>query len=396
MVHQAYIRHSDFLVQLAPAALRPQRAQDGQYSSETEQAVSDRHDSSAPLGEAAATDTWAVTEPQGQQPLYIPPQALESSSAQPQAAITQATSLSAVLLDAPKDQQPVHGSNTMVSEPPAALRHSASLPNTLAALPDVAQTSIPDTAVPAAKPSPYDSLAVTQGKDRGLSRPECYSPKDTLGADNPNPNWEASNELQSAHSLPTAPAAGVVVAPRYPIATSGTAAVGSTLHNLPRNSTAGTLYRSAFQPYNNKGPSLGSNAKATADNSSSSQLRLACIPGSATGTHDHIGMQTGQGSKEPISEDKENVLPAAAGEHRLESQVLKGLDSMKASNAVNTSTMRSPRQSLEGTDGRGRAGSHSGEHEMAVGANAVPLGYCGAELGEIAASKRAKFTHGFD
>lgn len=393
-------------MQLAPAAI--QKVQGGLHSSETEQAVSDGHNSSAPPGEAAAeADTGAVPEPQGHQPLYIPPQALELNSAEPQLALTEDQSLSALLVGVPTDKQaPLGPHQSVVSELPicsASLRRSTSLPNHLATLPAAAETPIPDSAEPAAKASPHNSLAVTEGKQGSLSGHECYSAKGMSGADNPNPSWRASNELQSVHSLPTSPAAGVGVTPSYPIATSATAAIGSVLHNLPRNSAAGTLYRSAFQPYNSKDPSLGSKATSTADNTSSSQLGLACIPGSEAVKHAHTGMPTGQGNKEPISDDKENVLPAAAaGGNRLKSQVSRSMDSLKASDAINTSAVSSTRQSWIGVDGPAEdalEGGNSSMHEMAVGANGMPLVYCGAEgteFGDSAASKRAKFTHGFD
>ncbi|KAL3137140.1 hypothetical protein ABBQ32_006710 [Trebouxia sp. C0010 RCD-2024] len=394
-------RADPFTYQLALVAL--QKVQGSLHSSESEQAVSDRHDPSAPPGEAAVeADMGAVTESQGHQPLYIPPEALELNSAEPQPALAQDQSLSALLLDAPKDKQAPHGSHQcMVSELPicsASLRRSASLPNNLVTLPAAAETPIPDSAMPAAKASPYNSLAVNHGKQGSLSGPESYSAKGMSGADNPNPSWKASNEVQSAHSLPTLPAAKVVVAPSDPIAPSATAAVGSVLDNLPRNIAAGTLYRSAFQPYNSKDPSQGSKATTMADNTSSSQLRLACIPGREAGKHDH----TGQGNKEPISDDKENVLPAAAGGNRLESQVSMGMDSLKASDAINTSAVNSTRQSWKGADGQAEdafGGGASAMREMASGANGMPLGYCGAEtteFGDSAASKRAKFTHDFD
>lgn len=408
------------LMQLAPAAL--QKAQDGQHSSETKETVADRQASSAPLGEAASdADTRIVTEPQGPQPLHIQPQALELSSAEAHPAITTAQSLSAVMVGGIlEDKKALHDSEPKVSELPicsASLRRSASLPNNLATLP-AALKGASDSTVQAAKPDPYNSSATTQGKANKLSGPECYDTKGMSGATHPNLSWGVSNDLQSVHSLPIVPAAVEVVPPCPPdasapapaatvfaphsavAASAAAAAAGNMPHNLPRNSAAGALYRSAFQPYNSKSSSLGSKATYTADNISS-QFRLVCIPGSVAGKNDHTGIQTSQGSQAPTADDKENVLPAATGNESLTSNVLKGLDSMKAFGAVNTSAVSSTRQSFEGTDVRAEAcgGSHSGMQEMTAGVHGMPLDLCGpdsTDLGETGASKRAKFTHGFD
>ena len=412
--------HASCHMQLAPAAF--QNAQAGQHSSQTalEEALSDRHGSSPPAGEAAAeADTRAVTDSQGRQPAVTRDRSL---SAVPVGA-SKHDKQAAALLPNPKHVVSEHVvsehvvSEHVVSTCSASLKRSASLPSSLITLAAAAKTSSPDSAMPLVQPNPDSRLANTEGKPGSLSGPQGHSAEGTLGAANPTSSLRGSEGgLQSAYSLPLVPAA-VVLAPSLPTASSASAAAaaaaGSVLHRSPNNSAATTLSRSAFRPYNSKSPGMGSKGTTTA-NDTSAQNRLGYV---ADSKYPHIGvgsMQAGQGNscKAPIADDKENLLPAAKCSNRLNANASKGLasmtqmGSMKQSGAVNTS-VTSARQAVGGpssVDCHGPAaqaceGSQSGMHGVTMGASYSHSAHSGAETtesGDNAASKRAKLAHGVD
>ena len=394
-------------MQLAPAAL--QNRQQCQHSSETEpeEAVADRHDISNPSDEAAAeAGTSAVTEP---------------CEVQPEVTVDR---LPMMLTESPRNGRLaaalLHPPERVISKLPvksASLKRSASLPSGLATLPAVAAgISIPEDSVPSGKPNPDSSLAHSNGELGSFGKAQGNSAKGSLGAADPISNLRANRGLQPAYSLPAVHAA-VLVAPSLPRAASPSAAAAAAadnvLHNPFRNGATSNLSRSAFKPYNGNSLGLSSQGAAIAGNTNS-QNRLAHISGSAAGKYDLMGVNNqGSNCKAPMADDKENLLPAETHDSRPTPHVSKGLASMidtgsiKVSDAVYKSAVGSTRQSVGGpssVDGDGPAGeacegSHSGKHEISVGAHQPHLDHSGAESavpGDSSASKRAKLTHGVD
>ena len=308
----------------------------------------------------------------------------------------------------------------------ALLKHSASLPSSLATLP-AAATGVPPSH--AAQPLLGPSQSI-KGDRLGKERLQSAQHSSELGRSAAYyPFLSVSHGLQSAHSLPLESASKLP--PSLPTATSGAAAAAAagTRHDSPEQGAASFATASAFQPHN-RGVSLGS--QATGGKSQPSlQHDTSGIPGGTAGRYTHTGAVRGQidlGSKASTVYNKENFVPAAAAKrgsrlnpHATQNQGLVSMThmgSMRAPGVVNSSTLSNSRQPVlvptrfgtlsnpaSGTGlggsaissvAQGKPANQSHDHMAHASDGAVIQDHSSGGIsgpGDSAASKRAKLTH---